>query len=69
MGELKILETNLKSEEIIDSHIFVDFKASAQNCRFLIFFIFCKWLFDWGSIKWIFFQNRRIAKVERRGGG
>ena len=74
MGELKILETKLKSgdSEIIKnfSYSFVNFKGSSKlPCFELIFVFSCLPLFDWANTKHFFFQNPRITKMERRGWG
>ena len=66
-GELKILKTNLKSEEIIKFYlIFLQISmrlSSKLPCFVLIFFISRKRYSIGEVLKRIFFRNPRIAKV------
>ena len=66
-GELKILQTNLKSEEIIKFYLvflLISMRLSSKLlCFVLIFFIYCKRYSIGEVLKHIFFWNPRIAKV------
>ena len=65
--ELKILETNLKSKDIIKFYLvfFADFSASvlktAMFCPDFPYFSYA--VFDWGSTKMHLFSESRFAKV------
>ena len=66
VGVLKILETNLKSEEIIKFYlVFLEISmclSSKLPCFVLIFFISHKWYSTGVVLKRIFFRNPVIPK-------